>query len=213
MDAQLQRLCAEAIPLVHHECSHSVFWELSPKTQAARALDAAFEKEAWLATGLLEGVCGGYNLVYQRRGVPPIRAIATILYCPPAYAPGAAIMPTAPVSADAQLISSLHIDPVIAATGLEAAMLDAVIMDLVAAEAPAVEVFGMRSAVDPAPDVADIVSQSTAAGLVEVSTLEGAGFKVVADHPVLPRLRMELPPARELLTEQAVADLFNRICV
>lgn len=213
MDAQLQRLCTEAIPLVHHECSHSVFWELSPQTRAARALDAAFEKEAWLATGLLEGVCGGYNLVYQRKGVPPIRAIATILYCPPAYAPGAAVMPTAPVSADAQLISSLHIDPVIAATGLEAVMLDAVIMDLVAEEKPAVEVFGIRPAVEPSPDVADIVAAATSAGLVEVATLEAAGFKIVADHPVLPRLRMELPPARELLSAQAVADLFNRICV
>lgn len=213
MDAQLQRLCTEAIPLVHHECSHSVFWELSPKTRAGRGLDVAFEKEAWLATGLLEGVCGGYNLVYQRKGVPPIRAIATILYCPPAYAPGAAIMPTAPVSSDAQLISSLHIDPVIAATGLEAVMLDAVIMDLVAAEIPAVEAFGIRPDAPVPPEAADIVAEAATAGLVEVNTLEAAGFKVMADHPVLPRLRMELPPARELLTLQELADLFNRICV
>ena len=92
-------------------------------------------------------------------------------------------------------------------------MLDAVIMDLVAAETPAVEVFGIRPDAPVPEDAEEIVADTATAGLVAVSTLEAAGFKVVADHPVLPRLRMELPPARELLTEQALADLFNRICV
>ncbi len=213
MDARLQPLNTEAIPLVHHECATSVFWELRPSLQTAKGLDVSFEKEAWLATGLLEGACGGYNLLHQRAGVAPIRAIATVLYCPPVYAPGAEVMPCSPVSKDAKLITSLHIDPVIARTGLEAAMLDAVIMDLVAADVPAVEVFGLRPEVDPTADVVEILANIRQVGLVSVPELESAGFKVIADHPVIPRLRMELPPARELLTAQAVADIFNRICV
>lgn len=44
-------------------------------------------------------------------------------------------------------------------------------------------------------------------GLLPVSILQGAGFEVVQDHPVTPRLRLELPPAHDLLSAAAVEDL------
>ena len=47
-------------------------------------------------------------------------------------------------------------------------------------------------------------------GLLPVSILQGAGFEVVKDHPVTPRLRLELPPAHELLSAAAVEDLVAR---
>ncbi|MDO5098590.1 MAG: hypothetical protein Q4D85_07485 [Corynebacterium sp.] len=217
MDARLQRLTTEAIPLVHYNCARSVFWELCPSVQDSPRLDAAFEKEVWLATGLLEGDSGGFNLIHPRPTVAPIRSIATILYCNPAVAPGVVQLPSAPVSSDARLITSLHIDPVIADTGLETVMVDAVVMELVAAEVPAVEVFGLRSeAVADAALVADaavarIAERAAAVGLIDVHIWESAGFMVVQDHPVLPRLRMELPPVRELLTALAAEELLNRI--
>ena len=125
MDVQLQALTAETIPLVQHECAGSVFWELSAQNQHTKNLDSMFEKEAWLATGMLDGVCRGFNLRYDRPdSMPTLRAIATILYCSPTFAPGAAQLPSAPVSDDAWLVSSLHINPVYAGIGLEAVLLD-----------------------------------------------------------------------------------------
>lgn len=44
-------------------------------------------------------------------------------------------------------------------------------------------------------------------GLIPVSVLEAAGFEVIKDHPVTPRLRLELPPAHDLLSAAAVEDL------
>ena len=56
MDMQLQALTAETIPFVQHECAGSVFWELSVQNQHTKNLDSLFEKEAWLATGMLDGI-------------------------------------------------------------------------------------------------------------------------------------------------------------
>lgn len=44
-------------------------------------------------------------------------------------------------------------------------------------------------------------------GLIPVSVLQAAGFEVIKDHPVTPRLRLELPPAHDLLSAAAVEDL------
>ena len=44
-------------------------------------------------------------------------------------------------------------------------------------------------------------------GLLPVSVLQSAGFEIVQDHPVVPRLRLELPPAHALLSAAAVEDL------
>ena len=43
-----------------------------------------------------------------------------------------------------------------------------------------------------------------------METLESAGFRVERDHPITPRLRLELPPAFDLLTAAAVEDLLAR---
>ena len=45
----------------------------------------------------------------------------------------------------------------------------------------------------------------------EVSILESAGFKIVADHPAIPRLRLTLPPEFDLLTAHEIADLLAEV--
>lgn len=47
-------------------------------------------------------------------------------------------------------------------------------------------------------------------GLIPVSILQGAGFEVIKDHPVAPRLRLELPPSHDLLSAAAAEDLVAR---
>jgi len=213
MDVQLQALTAETIPLVQHECAGSVFWELSAQNQHTKNLDSMFEKEAWLATGMLDGVCRGFNLRYDRPdSMPTLRAIATILYCSPTFAPGAAQLPSAPVSDDAWLVSSLHINPVYAGIGLEAVLLDAVIMDAVAADLSALEAFGYYAdfVEDPdlplPPDQCDILARTHDIGLLDVEVLQAAGFVVAQDHRVLPKLRLDLPPARLAFLWRAADD-------
>ncbi|MHC2799642.1 hypothetical protein FNY88_06655 [Corynebacterium guaraldiae] len=172
--------------------ARSIFWEL--KTTVA---DPAFEKEAWISATLLRcGECGF-----------TVGDEATLLFCPPELAPGAAKLPTSPVSEDAVLVTSLFVKPHRAAKGLEAVLLDATIMHLTSREASAVEAFGFRDA----RQAEELLREKPARiGLLPVETLESAGFMVVRDHPITPRLRLELPPAFDLLTAAAVEDLLAR---
>lgn len=172
--------------------ARSIFWEL--KTTVA---DPAFEKEAWISATLLR--CGDCGFTVGDE--------ATVLFCPPELAPGAAKLPTSPVSEDAVLVTSLFVNSHRAAKGLEAVLLDATIMHLTSREASAVEAFGFRDA----RQAEELLREKPARiGLLPVETLESAGFMVVGDHPITPRLRLELPPAFDLLTAAAVEDLLAR---
>lgn len=217
MAAQLFPLIQQHLGVVHTRAARSVFWELEPQVAEAvcRDGDPVFEKEAWLTTTILNYGCCGYSIATRHPDDPTGagRVLATLLYCGRDAAPGARQLPTAPVSEDAELITSLFIEPQHAQDGMPSVLLDAAIMELVRKDASAVEAFGLRedfiedpdSPMDPA--VRDIVAQSTDIGLLGVEVLESAGFEVVSDHPVLPRLRLELPPASSVLTAEAVEQL------
>lgn len=115
-------------------------------------------------------------------------------------------MPTAPVSEDAAVVTSLFIDSAVAGTGLEAVLMDAAIMDLLQKGVDAVEAFGWRTdAEEPLP----LAEKPQEIGLIDAEVLESAGFEVVRDHPVLPRLRLEMPPAKGLLSAEAVEKLLS----
>lgn len=172
--------------------ARSIFWELDTEVT-----DPAFEKEAWISAVLLSaGDCG-----------LTVGNEATVFFCPADYAPGASKLPTAPVSQDAALLSSLFVKSHRAARGLEAVLLDAAIMNLSSREFSAVEAFGYRDTKE-----AEFLLREKPAfiGLLSVETLESAGFMVVQDHPVTPRLRLDLPPAFDLLSAAAVEDLLAK---
>ena len=208
MDARLSPLTAQTAGGIHLQAARSVFWELEPELarRVAKAGNAPFEKEVWLSTVLLTfGACG-FNIGFPRSEVPRRRARATVLYCPREDAPGARQLPTAPVSEDAAVVTSLFIDPGFEGTGLEAVLMDAAIMDLLQKGVEAVEAFGWRKdAEDPLP----MAENPQDIGLIDAAVLESAGFEVVRDHPVLPRLRLEMPPAKGLLSAEAVEKLLS----
>lgn len=217
MFASLIHLSQDTMGRIHPQASRSIFWEL--EADAASLVhdsgDPTFEKEAWLTTVLLDYGCCGISL--ERSSLA--RAVATVLWCSRDDAPGAAQLPTAPVSEDAQLLTSLFIDPGFAGVGLEAVLVDAAIMQLVDADASAVEAFGWRSDFFARADVDEllegpvgsILRSASEIGLMSVSVLESAGFTVVADHPVLPRLRLELPPQHGLLSAAGLAEMFEKV--
>lgn len=216
MFATLIPLSPETMGRIHPQAGRSIFWELD--AEAASLVhdsgDPAFEKEAWLTTTLLEYGCCGLSLERSTAA----RAVATVLWCSRDAAPGCAQLPTAPVSEDAEVLTSLFIDPGFAGVGLEAVLLDAAIMQLVDADVPAVEAFGWRQDFFSRADVDEllegpvgsILRSASEIGLMSVAVLESAGFQVVADHPVLPRLRLELPPQHGLLSVAAVEELLDR---
>ena len=135
---------------------------------------SAFEKEAWLATTLLSfGQCGF-----------TVGEDATILFCSREDAAGAAKLPTAPISEDAEIITSLFVKAHLMGRGIEAVLVDAAIMHLTNRGSTAVEAFGYYG--DPTA-AADFLGHKPAyIGLMSYETLRSAGFEVAADHPVLP---------------------------
>lgn len=200
MQQRLFPLGTQNLDQLQVDAAESVFWEMEPSIrERLDRTSSRFEKEAWLIARLTDyGRCG--FLVRF-----PAGQRASIIYCAPADAPGTQVVPTAPVSLDAQLISSLFIDEALTGGGIESILLDAAVMDLSQREYPAVEAFGLRSDVEPAEAseaVLDIVARRREIGLIDAHQLEGAGFQVVRDHPVLPRMRLELPSITPVLTAQ-----------
>ncbi|MCT1684440.1 hypothetical protein M3A74_06380 [Corynebacterium appendicis] len=191
-------LQAANLAYIHRTTARSVFWELDPLGDAFGGTDSDVDKAAWLLALAYEQPTVGFSIADPATSTG---ARATLLMCPPSAAPGAARMPTAPFSADAYCLTSLHIDTAVAGIAWEAVLIDAAVAALSSRSLPAVEAFGFRT--EPA--------DNPVIGLMPVEVLESAGFEVVADHPEIPRLRLELPPAHGLLTEREVADLLAAV--
>lgn len=214
MVSRLSPVTPENVSSLHPQAVRSIFWEVDPSIRGRieAAGGAQFEKEAWLHARLLDYGSCGFTLVFAAENEITSSARATVLFCPPQDAPGAGQIPTAPVSADAQLITSLFLDPRLSGMGLESVLLDSAVMNLTERGYPAVEAFGLRSDIEFAETTAEviaIVDKRADLGLIDVEQLEGAGFQTVRDHPVLPRLRLELPPAHTLLSAADVELLLR----
>lgn len=160
-------------------CRSCVFWELAPhlREEAEHYGQTDFEKEAWVSSVLLEwGSCGR---VISVDGLPAGYA----MYAPPAAVPRAVAFPTAPVSADAVLLTALRVMPAFAGSGLGRMLVQAVARDLTRRGVKAVEAFGDAA---PEPD---------ASCVIPADFLRSVGFKTVRGHRKWPRLRLELRTA------------------
>lgn len=195
--------------------------------------DTEFEKEAWLNRVTVDwGLCG-FSI-----GEALDRAVAaTVLFAPPRFAPTASVMPTGPISPDAVMLMSLHIDPVVAGTGAEDALVGTAVRHLAGRGVKAVEAFGCSGdgdderqtipreemtltesilhAVDaprlpPACNSTTLGGVNHAAGdIIPTRILINAGFTVVEPHPTHPRLRRELDP--ELDWSAAVGEALDQL--
>lgn len=156
-----------------------LFWELDPVRRGrVRPAEAALEKEAWLGEVLREwGSCGSVVLVDDE-----VAGIA--VYAPAAFVPGAAAFPTAPVSSDAVLLTTVYVDPARTGGGLGRMLVQGMARDLVRRGGiPAVEAFGhLRRA-------------GRHECTVPADFLGAVGFKTQRPHPVTPRMRMDLRSA------------------
>ncbi len=165
--------------LLPKKCRHCVFWELAPhiREQAEDFGQTEVEKEAWVSSVLLEwGSCGR---IVRCGDVPAGYA----LYAPPAAVPRAAAFPTAPVSADAVLLTALTVLPEFGGGGLGRMLVQAVAKDLIRRGVKAVEAFG------------DAQPGEESSCVIPAEFLQQVGFKTVHAHPRWPRLRLELRTA------------------
>ncbi|GAA2334594.1 GNAT family N-acetyltransferase [Saccharopolyspora halophila] len=159
-------------------CRRCVYWELAPhiREQAEEFGETELEKEAWVSSMLLEwGSCG--RIIYVD-DVPAGYAV----YAPPAAVPGAAAFPTAPVSADAILLTALHVQPEFAEGGLGRVLVQNVAKDLTRRGVKAIEAFG------------DLTEEAGSC-VIPAGFLQKVGFKTVRQHPKWPRMRLELRTA------------------
>lgn len=199
----------EELPKHARRC---VFWEVDPATLGTgdHLSDPEFEKEAWLSMVMLEwGCCGQVATpTTATRGVGDPDCLGYVLYAPPRAVPRANRFPTAPVSADAVLLTSMGVDPAPMADGLSQALIAHAVDELVRRGVRALEAFGRTSAVgellDPrgtpteaaGTDVAPVLEAlgdcSVEHCVIAVDDLTDAGFTIVAPHRYFPRLRLEL---------------------
>lgn len=162
-------------------CRSCLFWELDPVRAGRLADDRSArceEKDAWLSEVLREwGSCGRVALVGER-------PVGLVVYAPPAHVPGAAGFATAPVSADAVLMTTLRVAPEHAGGGLGRMLVQGMARDLIGrGGVRAVEAFGSRGPERPCT--------------VPAAFLDAVGFRTQRPHPTTPRMRMDL---RSLLT-------------
>ena len=178
-------------------CRSCAFWESTP-AEGVDGWTARELKESWVSETLLGwGSCG--QILYVD-GLP----VGHVLYAPPAYVPRAMSFPTAPISTDAVLLMTAHIDPEYTGNGLGRILLQGVARDLTTRGVRAVEAFGRTLPWGPG---------AGSGCLLPADFLRAVGFKTVRPHPVTPRLRMDI---RSLVTwredvESAIERLLGSI--
>ena len=211
MFASLLPLSTDNISLLHPVAGRCVFWELEPSAAHHDQNQgfSALEKEAWLSRMLLEyGPCG-FNISC---GIDDTPALATVLFGDERNLPGVENMPTAPVTNGADVISSLFVETGFECLGFEQLLIDAALTQLTRQGSRVVEAFGLRAGAFIAEDesVGWGIGTPASVGLIPETILLEAGFTVVADHDVLPRLQMTLPPPQGLLAVEEAEELIRQ---
>ena len=207
MSARITPLRLEAFEQLPKHARRCVFWEVDPATlgKEDHLADPEFEKEAWLSMVMLEwGSCGQVaTAVLAECGQTEPPCVGYVLYAPPRAVPRAHRFPTAPVSADAVLLTSMGIEPARAGDDLPYSLISHVVDELVRRGVRALEAFGRTDAVaelldqptvDPElrPVLDSLGDCSVDHCVIAADLLRNAGFVVVAPHKYFPRLRLEL---------------------
>ena len=195
MSRKVVRLTLDHLDELTAPCRSCVFWPLDP-VRRQRVEDPSDEVDAWVSTVLREwGSCGRVVLV---DGVPQGFA----LYAPEAFLPGAASFATAPVSADAVLLTQVYVAPDARGGGLGRMLVQGMAKDLMERGGiKAVEAFGDTrgdAGWDSTTHAWNGSPRDHARGsrcVASVEFLSSVGFKTHRPHARNPRMRMDLRSA------------------
>lgn len=208
MSARISPLRLEAFEQLPKHARRCVFWEVAPETVGGEdhLTDPEFEKEAWLSMVMLEwGSCGqvATTVPADEDADSELPCLGYVLYAPPHAVPRALRFPTAPVSADAVLLTSMAVEPGSASDGLAHSLVAHVVTEMVRRGVRALEAFGRTAdaaeLLDPATADHTLDAAVLALGdcafdqcMIEADFLQEVGFVVVSHHRYFPRLRLEL---------------------
>lgn len=201
---------------LEEQAARSTFWELPPGT---RPDDPEFDKQMWIQSVLYRwGICGYTAYVGTGDAGSIERPAATVFFAPGSFFPGAAALPSGPVSSDAVLVSTVFVDQPYMGLYLEHSLIDTVITEAERRGVKAVEAFGRNDA-DLAPDgstgrpayapegyhgweerPAGDVTDLESAPVLSADILEQEGFTVVGRHPRFPRYRRNIESRSSLFT-------------
>ena len=180
--AQVTPLTLDDIP---QPCRGCAFWQTRPGLLGSAGPLAAPEvvKSDWVAsTAAAWGPCGVIAYVDDCPA-------GFLLYAPPAFVPRAASFPTAPVRADAVLLTAGCVLPQYAGAGLGRVLVQSAAKDLTRRGVRAVEAYG---------DTAGRPQRAGSADpgcLLPAGFLTSVGFVTVREHARHPRLRLDLRAA------------------
>jgi GNAT superfamily N-acetyltransferase len=176
MARRTARLTVDTLVDLPDGVRNCVYWELDPvhRARVERAGAEESEKEAWLSRVLLEwGSCGRVLYVDDQ-------AAGFVLYAPPAFFPGSASFPTAPISEDAIQLATAEVFEGYAGGGLGRVLMQVMVKDLMKrGDFRAVECFGVRG-------------RPTEGCALPFEFLQRVGFKTHRPHPRYPRMRLDL---------------------
>jgi GNAT superfamily N-acetyltransferase len=201
MARRVARLTLDTLVDLPEDVRSCLAWELDPvrRAQVERAGAAVEEKEAWVSRVLLEwGSCG--RVVYVDD-----EPAGFVLYAPPAYFPGTASYPTAPLSEDTVQLATAQVFEGYDGGGLGRLLMQEMVKDLLGrGDFRAIEAIGLHGA--PEISLADDC-------VLPVPFLQRVGFKTQRAHLRYPRMRMDM---KSVLTwreemETALARLLGAV--
>lgn len=189
------RLTVDHLPALVGHGRDCLFWQLDPvRRSRLSAVEATDEKRDWVSEVLREwGACGHVLLDDDQ-------VVAHALYVPPAFAPGSAGLPTAPVTPDAIQLLTVRVEPEYRGGGLGRLLVRAAAKDLVDRGFVALEAFGSSRT-------------GTDSCVLPVGFLSALGFRTQRAHPAYPRMRMELRSTLRWKdeVEQAIGALLGAV--
>jgi GNAT superfamily N-acetyltransferase len=172
---KIERLTLDHLSELPGGCGECVFWELDPVRRDAVRGHEAEEKAAWVSMLLREwGSCG-------RVAVVDGEVVGHLIWAPPVHVPAADGFATSPVSADAVILTTVHVAAEHRGGGLGRMMIQGMAKDLVRRGdgIKAVEAFGDTRG-------------RTGRCVVPADFLLAVGFSTHRAHAVHPRMRMDL---------------------
>lgn len=169
-------------------CADCVFWELGPALARRGRARPREQKEGWLTATLLEWGSPG-RVVYVDD-----RCAGYITYAPAHLVLRSLAFPTSPVSRDAVVLVTAHIDPEFAGQGLGRVLVQAAAKDALRRGTRALEAYGSSNPGDC---------------VLPADFLSAVGFKTAREHRSYPRMRLDLRTALRWRgeVEQAVERL------
>jgi GNAT superfamily N-acetyltransferase len=181
---KIERLTLDHLSELPGGCGECVFWELDPVRRSAVCGHEPEEKAAWVSMVLREwGSCG-------RVAVVDGEVVGHLIWAPPVHVPAADGFATAPISADAVILTTAHVAREHRGGGLGRMMIQGMAKDLIRRGdgIRAVEAFG---------DTRGRIGRC----VVPADFLLAVGFSTHRAHAVHPRMRMDLRTTLSLREE------------